>query len=170
MGLVGLFKNLKEKFNTNKKIKKLKKLHYQNCEKFILPISLCKVIKVYDGDTITIGFTLNKINYRHSVRLSRIDTPEIRTSNLIEKEASQIVKAELENKILNKIIFVDECDYDKYGRLLAEIYLIDNGFVYNINDWLLDNKYAVKYNGGKKEDINWSHIINPVKNNNEKFI
>jgi endonuclease YncB( thermonuclease family) len=35
---------------------------------------------------------------------------------------------------------------EKYGRILADIY-IEN---LHINQWMLDNKYAVPYDGGKK--------------------
>ena len=35
---------------------------------------------------------------------------------------------------------------EKYGRLLADVY-VDN---IHVNQWMLDNKYAVPYDGGTK--------------------
>jgi len=41
---------------------------------------------------------------------------------------------------------------EKYGRLLADLYL---GELY-INQWMVDNKYAVPYDGGKKnKSVEW---------------
>ena len=45
-----------------------------------------KVISVYDGDTIKALFPLNGVMYKWNCRLVGIDTPEIRTRNLKEKE------------------------------------------------------------------------------------
>ena len=51
---------------------------------FIPPVSIAKVIKVYDGDTITVASRLpftderKDIIWRFSVRLNGIDCPEIR--------------------------------------------------------------------------------------------
>jgi endonuclease YncB( thermonuclease family) len=35
---------------------------------------------------------------------------------------------------------------EKYGRILADVYLDGT----HINQWMLDNKHAVQYNGGTK--------------------
>ena len=41
---------------------------------------------------------------------------------------------------------------EKYGRLLADIYLGDE----NINKWLINQNFAVKYDGGtKKKPDEW---------------
>ena len=36
--------------------------------------------------------------------------------------------------------------YEKYGRILADVYLGD----LHINQWMLDNKHAIPYDGGTK--------------------
>jgi micrococcal nuclease len=133
---------------------RLRKLNLNNTEKYIPNIRLAKVIKVYDGDTITIGTIMNKNNYKFQVRLNRLDTPELKTKNETEKKAGLLVRDKLIDKILNQIITINIIKYDKYGRLLAEIYLNNE----NINDWLLNNKYAVPYNGETKENIDWSYL------------
>ena len=47
---------------------------------------------------------------------------------------------------MNNIVTVECFDFDKYGRLLVEIF-IDNE---SINNWLIEKGYAKKYGGGKK--------------------
>ena len=51
---------------------------------FTVPITGGYVIKVYDGDTITVASKLpfdNSPIYRFSIRLAGIDTPEIKGKN-----------------------------------------------------------------------------------------
>ena len=84
--------------------------------------------------------------YKWNCRLINIDTPEIRTRNLREKAYGKKVRDYLRKKILNKIVTVSCKDFDKYGRLLVEIFYEDE----NINNWLIDNGYAKVYDGGTK--------------------
>lgn len=109
-----------------------------------------KVVSVYDGDTVKIVFPLTDKEperlYKWNCRLINIDTPEIRTRNLREKAYGKKVRDYLRKKILNKIVTVSCKDFDKYGRLLVEIFYEDE----NINNWLIDNGYAKVYDGGTK--------------------
>ena len=109
-----------------------------------------KVVDVYDGDTVKIVFPLSDKEperlYRWNCRLINVDTPEIRTKNLKEKEYAKLVRDKLREKILQNIVTVQCKDFDKYGRLLVEIFYEDT----NINQWLIDNQYAKQYDGGKK--------------------
>jgi len=108
------------------------------------------VIKVYDGDTITISATISrfsKIYYKFSVRFRGIDTPEMKTKSLDEKAAAIAARDALSNKILNKKILLKDIKYDKYGRLLADVYL--NSLC--LNNWMLENNYGVAYDGGTKQ-------------------
>ena len=108
-----------------------------------------KVISVYDGDSIKVIFPLNGVLYRWSCRLNGVDTPEIRTRNLKEKEMGYKVRDLLRDKILNKVVTLNCGELDKYGRLLVDI----NYESENINHWLITNGYAYEYNGGRKK--NW---------------
>lgn len=111
-----------------------------------------RVIKVYDGDTITVASRIPIIGneiFKFSLRLNRLDTPELRTNNLVEKEYSNKIRDKLSEKIMNKMIEIKVVKTDKYGRYLCEIRYKKE----NINDWLLDNKYAVKYDGKKKREF-----------------
>lgn len=109
-----------------------------------------KVVSVYDGDTVKIVFPLTDKEperlYKWNCRLINVDTPEIRTRNLKEKAYGKKVRDYLRKKILNKIVTVSCKDFDKYGRLLVEIFYEDE----NINNWLIDNGYAKLYDGGTK--------------------
>ena len=116
---------------------------------FIPHIKKARVIKVYDGDTITIASRVGCCDlsyYRFSVRLANIDCPELRTKNETEKIYALKAKNELEQLILNKFVTLNIYKTDKYGRLLAEVYFENK----SLNDWLLHNHLAVNYDGGKK--------------------
>jgi endonuclease YncB( thermonuclease family) len=123
---------------------------WENTVEFIPPIDSGIVIKVYDGDTITIAATLPIINsplYRFSVRLNGIDTPEVKGSTEDEKTAATEVKNILTTMLLNKKVVLKNLQNEKYGRILADVYLND----LCINEWLLRERLAVKYDGGTKK-------------------
>ncbi len=116
---------------------------------FIPPITRAQVIKVYDGDTITIASKLpfeSSPLYRFSVRLAGIDAPEMNSKDNEEKECALFSQKALELIVLHKIIELKNITIEKYGRLLADIYLQD----LHINKYLLENRYVVSYNGKKK--------------------
>jgi len=115
---------------------------------------ICKCISVYDGDTITVAFKPfgDKI-YRYNIRLSGIDTPEIRTTNLTEKTMGINVRDILWKKILNRIVVLKCGKFDKYGRILGEVYTTETNSENNsksINQWLIDEGMAYTYDGGTK--------------------
>ena len=125
---------------------------------FIPPVKECKVIKVYDGDTITIGCYLfgEKTPYRLSVRLRGIDSPELKTKNKNEHDHACISRDKLSEHILNKTIILENVATEKYGRILADV--IYNGK--NMNQWMVQNKYAVGYDGGTKQrDPSWDIAV-----------
>ena len=127
---------------TNLEVKKL--------PQFIPPVKQGRVIKVYDGDTVTIASKViglkNSEIYKFSVRLNGIDTPEMKTKDVAEKKLAEMAKKALSEKIMGKIIILENVKLEKYGRLLCDIYL-DN---LHLNKWLLDNRYAISYDGGTK--------------------
>jgi endonuclease YncB( thermonuclease family) len=122
---------------------------WDNTAPFVPPVTRGKVIKVYDGDTITIAAKLpykSSEIYRFSVRLRGIDSPEINSKSPVEKELAINSKIYLSNVILGQMVELKNISTEKYGRILADVY-IDN---VNVNKWMLENKLAVPYNGGKK--------------------
>lgn len=123
---------------------------WEDTEPFAAPIHEGTVIKVYDGDTITIASKLpyrGSPLYRFSVRLAGIDTPEMQGP---EVERAILARNTLSNLILNKKVKLENVRNEKYGRLLANVYVND----IHVNKWMIDHKLAVPYFGGKKEELN----------------
>lgn len=140
----------------NLNVSYLENISYDDTIVFIPPIKYGKVVKVYDGDTITIATTLPfdiSPIYRFSVRLAGIDSPEIKTKNSIEKMLAMTSKESLENLVLDKVVQLKNISFEKYGRILADVYVGD----LFVNQWMIDNKLAVVYDGGKKErPVEWT--------------
>ena len=120
-----------------------------NTVPFVPPVTSGKVIKVYDGDTITIAARLPYPNtpiYKFHVRLLGIDCPELKGGGEKEKELAKRARDALHARIYGKIVTLQNVGTEKYGRLLANVYLDGE----NLNEWMLTNNYAVKYDGGTK--------------------
>ena len=132
--------------------KKIRIIKWEDTTAFTIPITGGQVIKVYDGDSITIAAYLpieKSPLFRFSVRLNGIDTPEIKGKNEDEKAAAKDARDALSNLILHKEVILKNVGTEKYGRILADVYLDD----LCINDWLIKEQYAVKYDGGTKVDF-----------------
>lgn len=97
-----------------------------------------EVVSVTDGDTFEINYNGTKTK----VRLIGVDTPESvhpnsKKNNEYGEEASKYTKSLLEGKTV-KLEF-DVSPKDKYGRLLAYVYLEDGEM---LNEKLLKEGYA----------------------------
>jgi endonuclease YncB( thermonuclease family) len=130
--------------------KHLQNITWKECKPYIPDVVCGKVIKVYDGDTITIASKLHNSNdetiYRFSVRLSGIDSAEMKSKNEIERLHAVQSRDALAAIVLGKLVILKNVSVEKYGRLLADVY-------YNniwLNEWMLKNNYAVPYDGGTK--------------------
>lgn len=137
---------------------------------------LCKIQKVYDGDTPTIIIKINNNFFAFNVRLIELDTPEIhpKNENLLEKESEHLLGIKARNKLIelvtdqpiiidkkytneelkiifnkNKKIITAEFseEQDKYKRPLVKLY--DKNIF--INQVLIDQKFAKRYDGTTKE-------------------
>jgi len=119
-------------------------------------IDQCLISKVYDGDTIHIIRTINKKQYRFRCRLLGIDTPEIKSLDIFEKKFAIETREYLSNLILDKKIWIEFNDFDKYGRILITIYLSEEDMKNkkSINQKLIDMGLAKGYDG--KTKINFS--------------
>lgn len=92
----------------------------------------CRVLSVYDGDTLSCDMNHNgKIERPHEqVRLIGIDTPEMHYSNKNKAKVDQPFAKEssaFAQQILQKQTIWVEWDkrrYDKYGRALGYVYLM----------------------------------------------
>ena len=108
-----------------------------------------KLDRVVDGDTVDAVVDLGFDTWKFiRVRLVGINTPESRTRDLEEKArglaAKQFVKDTLA-KHENSFILQSH-GVGKYGRCLGEIILNE----VNLNDLLITEGHAVKYDGGKR--------------------
>jgi micrococcal nuclease len=124
-------------------------VNWHNTVPFVPPVTSGKVIKVYDGDTITIATKLPMANspvYRFPVRLTGIDSPEIKGKSEAEIALAKQSRDSLHELIYGKTVKLGNVSMEKYGRLLADVYLND----VHVNQWMLDNKYAIPYDGGTK--------------------
>ena len=126
-------------------------------------IKQAKVVSVYDGDTCRVVFPVLRKLYKFNCRIMGVDTPEIRTRDKAEKEYGLKVRDKLRERILDQVVWVECGDFDKYGRLLIDIKnpLLEGQ---KISEWLINNDYAFKYDGGKKKS--WGEYL---KANNDKF-
>jgi micrococcal nuclease len=114
-----------------------------------------QVLRVVDGDTIDADIDLGfDISLTKRVRLSGVDTPESRTTDLKEKalglEVKEWLKKNLDGKknILIKTELPDSTE--KYGRILGRLYVDD----ICLNDRMISEGYAWTYDGGtKKKDF-----------------
>ena len=106
-----------------------------------------KVVKVYDGDTVHVVFSYFNTYYKWIARIAHVDTPELKTKNEEEKKKGYEVRDKLRELILGKIVQLHCREFDKYGRLLIDIEI--EGI--KVDEWLLSNGYAKKYEGGTKE-------------------
>jgi len=127
----------------------LDNINYENTVPFIPPVKYGKVVKVYDGDTITLASRiLNGTEiYRFSVRLNGIDSPEIKGKTEEEKQSAIKSREALKKLIFNKCVKLYSVKTEKYGRILADVYLDD----LHVNKWMLDNQLAEPYDGGTKK-------------------
>ena len=126
-----------------------------------------KVLKVLDGDTVEIDLDLgfNIILANQKVRLNGIDTPESRTTNTEEKPRGLLSKKKLTEKLpvgswqTIQTMKADSND-DKFGRILG-VFLMEDGK--SLNQWMVDNNYAVAYAGENKELVQEAHQKNKQK-------
>jgi len=126
-------------------------IKWEDTQEFTFPIKGGRVIKVYDADTITIAAKLpydESPLYRLSVRLNGLDTPEIKGKDISEEEktAAKTARDFVYNLVFNKYVRLENVESEKYGRILADVYIGD----IHLNELLLKERYAVKYDGGTK--------------------
>jgi len=125
-------------------------IDYKETSVFIPPITCGQVIKVYDGDTITIASKLpypESPLYRFQVRLAGIDCPEIKTKNEEERAIALLARKEMEDLTFQKTVYLTNLQNEKYGRILADVY-VDN---IHLNQHMIKKKLAVNYDGATKQ-------------------
>ena len=121
-----------------------------------------KIVYIYDGDTMHVVFKEFGQYFRWNCRISGVDTPELRTKNENEKELGYKVRDVLREKLMNQIVKIRCGEFDKYGRLLIDVYM-PNKYknpekeTQMLSEWLIENKYAYAYDGGTKQS--WDDVV-----------
>ena len=132
--------------------------------------TFARVVNVIDGDTIALVIPFCGKYFKFHVRINGIDTCEIhsndkeikdkglqakyRTIELLSKQDIKDILCISKKQIIElfnnnlSIVWVECLDFDKYGRLLANVY-IDNK-TKSIANILISEKLAYKYDGSTK--------------------
>lgn len=95
----------------------------------------CRVVGVSDGDTFTCLYQKNKQKSSVKVRMLNIDAPEK------GQAYSMIAKGALSAAIYHKHVVLRAKEKDKYGRILALVFVGDT----NVNEYMIKNGYAWAY-------------------------
>ena len=130
----------------------------------------CRIVDVIDGDSIVVVLSLFNHFYKYHVRINGVDTCETRSHNpenrtlalrarcrvlglITGNEYNDITIPKTTIKdILNNTVYIaylDCKDFDKYGRLLADVYTTYDRTT-SIAQVLLDNHLAYPYTGETK--------------------
>ena len=119
---------------------------------------LCKVVDIYDGDTCRVVFNHNGCINKWNVRMNGYDSPEMRPSRSLPNR-EEIKKKAVESKeylrslVANsaeQLVYVKCGGFDKYGRLLGELY-VNLEDEKSVNQLMIDNGHGYEYHGGTKK-------------------
>jgi endonuclease YncB( thermonuclease family) len=129
--------------------KTLAAVQYTGTKPFVLTVDgqQGKVVKVYDGDTLTLAFFSHGVLSRVQVRLLGIDTPEIKGKSDVEKDKAKMARQALTALVLNKVVTLRNTSMEtKWGRLLADVWV---GNVH-VNSYMIVEGHAIPYDGSTK--------------------
>ena len=124
-----------------------------------------KVIRVVDGDTVDVDIDLGFGTwlFKQRVRLYGIDTPESRTRDKVEKMYGMAAKAYVQDhlkKAKSLRLRTHKDAKGKFGRILGEFILDNDGELVNLNKLMIQEHHAVPYKGQSKEAIEEGHLKN----------
>ena len=130
----------------------------------------CKMVRVVDGDTVDVDIDLGFGVWLHKerIRLYGIDTPESRTRDLEEKKYGLMAK-ELVLTLMPvgsmQTLITEKDKSGKFGRILGKFKVHEPNLARYVilNEFMVDNHHAVKYNGQSKIEIAEEHLRNRDK-------
>lgn len=116
---------------------------------------ICRIVDVYDGDTVRGVFEHNGQYNKWTIRMYGYDSPEMKPSRKLENRLEIKAKAleareYLKSLILNQNVYLHCLDFDKYGRVLANIYT-PNLQPQSVNDHMVEIGHGYAYYGGTKK-------------------
>lgn len=107
------------------------------------------IVRVIDGDTVVVDIDLGFEVWLTDqyIRLEAIDSPEVRTKDLEEKEAGLAAKSFVEQTLMFGQVYPlvskeYHAERGKYGRIIGDIELPDGQL---LTEALLENGHAVPY-------------------------
>jgi len=132
-----------------------------------------RVYSMYDGDTMSVILPVFDNYFRFTLRLNGIDTCEMRSKIVQNKKRAiqarnQILQWLLPDKHISLeepytrkqiqtllherpiLVWVKCYVFDKYGRVLADVYLDAEKATKSLSNMLIDEKLAYMYQGGTK--------------------
>ena len=111
-------------------------------------------IRVIDGDTI-VGNVKTRLGiFEFHIRLMHLDAPEMKSADPIEKKHALACKKTLSQFLEHKQLHIKCGKFDKYGRLLGELFLNN----VNINSWMLQNTPCCVYEGKSKTGFVFTNV------------
>lgn len=131
----------------------------------------CKILKIVDGDTVDVDIDLGFGVWLRDerIRINKIDAPESRTRDKVEKVFGLASKERLtqllnsDNIILKTFSAKDGQDMKgKFGRILGdfEVYDFKHDCWTYVSNILVAEGHAVRYHGQNKSDIEVAHLAN----------
>jgi len=136
----------------------LANLTYSNTDEVTYNFTEAKVLKVYDGDSLTIGAYYDQGFKKFNVRIFGIDCDELRGGNSITRENGLRAKKYVEKLVLGKLVKIEVLNNkiidgkklrEKFGRLLAKITTPEG---HDLGDELFIAGLARRYYGGRKDN------------------
>ena len=135
-----------------------------------------RVVNIIDGDSLSIILPIFNNYYKYNIRLNGIDTCEMKSKNEENKKKALTARISILNLISNEnysdtltkheiqeildkhviLVWVECLNFDKYGRLLANVYQLNNLSMtklensLSLSEYLLQNNLAYEYSGKTK--------------------
>lgn len=131
--------------------------------------TLSRLIDIIDGDTIVCVIPMLGQYFKFNVRLDGIDACEMKSKDPSLREKALKARDYLVKRLLNQsqrmerkeiqkhletivvVVYLHCRDFDKYGRLLADVYVDNTLPKMSLSEELIQEVLAYPYNGGKKK-------------------
>ena len=134
---------------------------------YVMHTYKCEILRVIDDDTVDVDIDLGFGVWmrKERIRILGIDTPESRTRDSTEKIfgklATEAVKSFLPEGSMQTLRTVQD-KAGKFGRVLGQFVIYDpkEDRQTTLNEWMVNNHFAVKYNGQSKREGAHAHLKN----------
>ena len=162
--------------NINEQIKEFKQYNINTSSFTLCNLNLIgRIVNIIDGDSLNIILPVFNNYYKFNIRLNGIDTCEMKSKTDDNKKKALKARISILNLLTNHtypetltkndlkyildkdviLVWVECLNFDKYGRLLANVYQLDYLSMNklkntSLSEYLLQNKLAYEYTGKTK--------------------